>query len=139
MTVVVVLTINCQVSEKPKIGPDAAQAMMEKQARAKTAGCPDQRATLAAAVLNQSMTSSAVDGHREEICPEVAGSLRCLWLGRLQDAKALDLLEQGQVRPAVAVMQDDQPVQVAADLRIDAIHGLQLFPDAADAVGQRHI
>jgi hypothetical protein len=41
--------------------------------------------------------------------------------------------------PAVAVMQDDQPAEVAGDFLVDAIDRLELVPDAADRVGERRV
>ena len=52
---------------------------------------------------------------------------------RAQDAEAVDLLDDRHPRPAVEIVQDDQARHVAGDLRVDAVDGLELLPDAADA------
>ena len=51
---------------------------------------------------------------------------------RPHDPKALDLLNDRPMLPALAVMENDQPAEVAGDFFVDAIHRLELRPDAAD-------
>ncbi|GLS18767.1 hypothetical protein GCM10007874_17840 [Labrys miyagiensis] len=50
--VVLVLMMSCQVSEKPKNGPDAAQMRTTAQQAMNVAGCPAAFATLSAALPN---------------------------------------------------------------------------------------
>ena len=41
--------------------------------------------------------------------------------------------------PAVIVVENDQAGQIPLNFGIDAVHGLELFPDGADAEGQGNI
>src|SRR4051794_4382412 len=59
--------------------------------------------------------------------------------GRFQDPEALHLLHDRQVLPPLAVVQDDQPAEIAADLLVDPVDGDELVPGAADRIGQRRI
>jgi hypothetical protein len=51
--------------------------------------------------------------------------------------KPLTSLTSGRLAPAVIVVHHDEPGHTAADFLVDAVHGLQLLPNAADAVVER--
>jgi len=58
-----------------------------------------------------------------------------LGLDNLEYPEPLNFLDLIEPRPAVEIVQDEQPVQVARYFLVDSIERFQLVPDAADACG----
>jgi hypothetical protein len=69
--------------------------------------------------------------------PAAAGRKPCyLWdrtLNNLEYPEALNFLDLLESRPALEIVEDEQPVQIAPDFLVDSIERLELVPDAADA------
>jgi hypothetical protein len=56
-----------------------------------------------------------------------------LGLDNLEYPEPLNFLDLLEPRPAVEIVQDEQPVQIAGYFLVDSIECLELVPDAADA------
>src|SRR5690606_1723911 len=94
------------------------------------------RAAVLAALRDVAPSSLGV-GAQPQSRNGTPGAPRVVQLARLDDPEALDLLDHRQARPAIDIVKDDQLAEVAADLDIDAVDGLELLPDAAGGVVER--
>ena len=55
------------------------------------------------------------------------------------NSESVDLLDDRKSFPTAYIVQDDQPIQISANLVIDLVDGLKLLPYAAGRVVEGHV